>query len=127
MRAWPSQPAVDGEGGRESGGDEPSSSSRVSGVIVTSLEAESTVVYRFFGPWMGIDEDPATGSAHAVLAPLWDKELRRRRREEGRGGVAGVVAAENNAAEGFTPFSLFGWPDRHGCDCGLRFSPRRWP
>lgn len=26
---------------------------------------------RFFGPWMGIDEDPVTGSAHCVLAPYY--------------------------------------------------------
>jgi len=28
---------------------------------------------RFFAPWMGIDEDPVTGSAHCVLAPLYDR------------------------------------------------------
>ncbi len=26
---------------------------------------------RYFAPWVGIPEDPATGSAHTVLAPYW--------------------------------------------------------
>ena len=85
-------------GNKESGGDKSSSSSSssssVSGVVVTSLDddddGEDVMLSRFFGPWMGIDEDPATGSAHAVLAPLWDGELRRRRRRRRRerGGAA---------------------------------------
>ena len=28
-------------------------------------------VSRYFAPWVGIDEDPVTGSAHTVLAPYW--------------------------------------------------------
>ena len=35
------------------------------------------VVSRFFGPSQGIPEDPATGSAHCVLAPLWAAKLGR--------------------------------------------------
>ncbi len=34
------------------------------------------VVSRFFAPWMGINEDPVTGSAHAVLGPYWEPRLR---------------------------------------------------
>jgi PhzF family phenazine biosynthesis protein len=30
---------------------------------------------RFFGPGVGINEDPVTGSAHCVLAPYWSKKL----------------------------------------------------
>ena len=30
---------------------------------------------RFFAPWVGITEDPVTGSAHAVLGPYWDMHL----------------------------------------------------
>lgn len=30
---------------------------------------------RFFAPWVGINEDPVTGSAHAVLGPYWDMHL----------------------------------------------------
>lgn len=46
------------------------------GVIVT---AEGSGAYdfvsRYFAPWMGVDEDPVTGSAHTVLAPYWAREL----------------------------------------------------
>jgi len=46
------------------------------GVIVT---AEGSGAYdfvsRYFAPWMGVDEDPVTGSAHTVLAPYWAGEL----------------------------------------------------
>lgn len=35
------------------------------------------VVSRFFGPGSGIPEDPATGSAHCILSPLWSAKLKR--------------------------------------------------
>ena len=43
------------------------------GAIVTSLASTPGVdfVSRFFAPAFGIDEDPATGSAHCCLAPYW--------------------------------------------------------
>ncbi|MCD2323264.1 PhzF family phenazine biosynthesis protein [Sphingomonas sp. IC-56] len=37
------------------------------------------VVSRVFAPAVGLDEDPVTGSAHAVLAPYWAKRLGRDR------------------------------------------------
>jgi PhzF family phenazine biosynthesis protein len=37
------------------------------------------VVSRFFAPGSGIDEDPATGSAHCILAPLFASKLGRAR------------------------------------------------
>jgi PhzF family phenazine biosynthesis protein len=47
------------------------------GVIVTSQAAspEYDFVSRFFGPVVGIDEDPVTGSAHCCLAPYWSERL----------------------------------------------------
>ena len=30
---------------------------------------------RYFAPWVGIPEDPVTGSAHTVLAPYWSEIL----------------------------------------------------
>ena len=33
---------------------------------------------RFFAPALGIDEDPVTGSAHALVAPFWQERLGRR-------------------------------------------------
>ncbi len=34
---------------------------------------------RFFAPGLGLDEDPVTGSAHALVAPYWQERLQRRR------------------------------------------------
>lgn len=30
---------------------------------------------RYFAPWLGVPEDPVTGSAHSVLGPYWAKVL----------------------------------------------------
>jgi predicted PhzF superfamily epimerase YddE/YHI9 len=32
-------------------------------------------VSRFFGPAVGINEDPVTGSAHTTLTPYWSRQL----------------------------------------------------
>lgn len=48
------------------------------GVIVTSRPSAGSTydfVSRFFAPAAGIDEDPATGSAHCCLAPYWAERL----------------------------------------------------
>lgn len=46
------------------------------GVIVTAPGAgEVDFVSRFFGPWVGVDEDPVTGMAHTLLAPYWIQEM----------------------------------------------------
>lgn len=49
------------------------------GVIVTSQgdDGNNDIVSRCFFPWMGINEDPATGSAHSVLGPYWQQRLGR--------------------------------------------------
>jgi PhzF family phenazine biosynthesis protein len=45
------------------------------GIIVTATSEECDFVSRFFGPRVGVDEDPVTGSAHCVLAPYWANRL----------------------------------------------------
>lgn len=45
------------------------------GVVVTAKGDYSDFVSRFFSPNSGIDEDPVTGSAHCILAPLWAEKL----------------------------------------------------
>jgi predicted PhzF superfamily epimerase YddE/YHI9 len=45
------------------------------GVLVTAPAAEFDFVSRFFGPAVGINEDPVTGSAHCSLAPFWGERL----------------------------------------------------
>lgn len=58
----------------------------VKGVILTmkgskengAVDSEGTVydfVSRYFAPWLGIAEDPVTGSAHTVLGPYWSAVL----------------------------------------------------
>ena len=46
-------------------------------VIVTAPGEEVDFVSRFFGPQVGVDEDPVTGSAHCALVPLWAEKLGR--------------------------------------------------
>lgn len=45
--------------------------------IVTAPGTSTDVVSRVFAPGAGIDEDPVTGSAHAVLTPYWTARLGR--------------------------------------------------
>lgn len=65
-------------------------------VIVTSRSdlPEYDFVSRYFAPWIGIDEDPATGSAHCYLATFWSKQLGKNeftaRQLSARGGVLRV-------------------------------------
>jgi len=46
-------------------------------IIVTSKSnnANYDFVSRFFGPAIGVNEDPVTGSAHCYLAPYWIERL----------------------------------------------------
>ncbi|RZJ46288.1 MAG: PhzF family phenazine biosynthesis protein [Brevundimonas sp.] len=70
-------------------------------VIVCALADPSDtvdVVDRFFAPGCGVDEDPATGSAHCILAPLYADilgrpDVRFRQVFPGRGGDIGTVLA----------------------------------
>ena len=45
--------------------------------VVTARGQSEEVVSRVFVPYLGIDEDPVTGSAHAALAPYWAPRLGR--------------------------------------------------
>jgi PhzF family phenazine biosynthesis protein len=47
------------------------------GVVVTSLcqSEEYDIISRYFAPWVGVDEDPVTGSVHCCLGPYWGKRL----------------------------------------------------
>ncbi|MCA9977160.1 MAG: PhzF family phenazine biosynthesis protein [Anaerolineales bacterium] len=47
------------------------------GVAVTSAASapEYDFVSRYFAPWVGIDEDPVTGSIHCCLGPFWGARL----------------------------------------------------
>ena len=45
--------------------------------VVTARGDDQDVVSRVFVPYLGIDEDPVTGSAHAALVPYWTRRLGR--------------------------------------------------
>jgi PhzF family phenazine biosynthesis protein len=44
-------------------------------VTTRSDNAEYDYMLRSFCPWIGIDEDPVTGSIHSALAPYWSARL----------------------------------------------------
>jgi PhzF family phenazine biosynthesis protein len=45
--------------------------------VVTARGERHDVASRVFVPYLGIDEDPVTGSAHAALVPYWTERLGR--------------------------------------------------
>lgn len=45
--------------------------------VVTACGSTETIASRVFVPYLGIDEDPVTGSAHAALVPYWAAKLGR--------------------------------------------------
>lgn len=45
------------------------------GVIITASGKDVDFVSRFFGPQVGVPEDPVTGSAHTTLTPIWADKL----------------------------------------------------
>lgn len=45
------------------------------GYIVTAKSEKYDFVSRFFAPYVGIQEDPVTGSAHCMLVPYWAKKM----------------------------------------------------
>jgi PhzF family phenazine biosynthesis protein len=46
-------------------------------LIATAPGEQTDVLSRVFAPACGVDEDPVTGSAHAVIAPFWAKRFGR--------------------------------------------------
>ncbi|GAB2634594.1 PhzF family phenazine biosynthesis protein [Belliella aquatica] len=45
------------------------------GFIITAPGDQVDFVSRWFGPRVGVNEDPVTGSAHTSLTPLWTEKL----------------------------------------------------
>ena len=45
--------------------------------VVTARGDDQDIASRVFVPYLGIDEDPVTGSAHAALVPYWAERLGR--------------------------------------------------
>ena len=75
---------------------------RARGVIVTARGGKGCdFVSRFFGPAVGVPEDPVTGSAHTALGPYWAARFGRPRlvgqQLSRRGGVVEVELAGDRA------------------------------
>lgn len=66
------------------------------GMIVTSRSEKPGIdfVSRYFAPWVGVDEDPVTGSAHCILGPFWGERLGKSymtgQQLSARGGIVNV-------------------------------------
>ena len=45
--------------------------------VVTARGSKQAIASRVFVPYLGVDEDPVTGSAHAALVPYWAQRLGR--------------------------------------------------
>ena len=81
------------------------------GVIVTSRGREHDFVSRFFGPAVGVDEDPVTGSAHCALTPYWSSKLGKEEmtayQASRRGGIVRVRLAGDRVKLGGQAVTVF--------------------
>ena len=70
------------------------------GLIVSAKGETTDFTSRVFGPNVGVDEDPVTGSAHALLATYWSDVLNlpkmKARQASKRGGELICEVLENN-------------------------------
>lgn len=57
------------------------------GIAVTAKSARFDFISRWFGPNVGVNEDPVTGSAHTSLAPLWAERLGKSQLTAEQGGA----------------------------------------
>lgn len=51
----------------------------INGVLITALSKQSNFDFesRYFWPWSGTNEDPATGGTHTFLAKYWSSRLKK--------------------------------------------------
>lgn len=57
------------------------------GIAVTAKSTRFDFISRWFGPNVGVNEDPVTGSAHTSLAPFWAERLGKTRLTAEQGGA----------------------------------------
>ncbi|MCB9444519.1 MAG: PhzF family phenazine biosynthesis protein [Ardenticatenaceae bacterium] len=83
------------------------------GVAVTSASfaLEFDFVSRYFAPWVGIDEDPVTGSIHCCLGPFWGARLGKKTltayQASPRGGVLQIRLAGERVYLGGQSVTIF--------------------
>lgn len=72
--------------------------------VITARGDEQDIASRVFVPYLGIDEDPVTGSAHAALVPYWTSRLGRQEftalQASARGGILHCRAQGDRAVLG---------------------------
>ena len=84
------------------------------GLVVTASSSQPGVdfVSRYFAPWVGINEDPVTGSAHCILGPYWGKKLGKTemtaRQLSERGGEVKVRLSGDRTYVGGKAVTVFG-------------------
>lgn len=89
------------------------SSNNIKEIVVTSISNNKNYDYllRSFCPWIGIDEDPVTGSVHSVLAGFWKKRLNKNilkvYQASERGGELLVKAYEDKVEIGGRAIIIF--------------------
>ena len=78
-------------------------SDQIRGIIITinGTGTKYDFISRYFAPWVGIPEDPVTGSAHTVLTPYWAQELGGKnqlfaRQSSSRGGELGLELKDDH-------------------------------
>ncbi len=84
------------------------------GVVVTSRASspQYDIVSRYFAPWVGVDEDPVTGSVHCCLGPFWSKRLKKQEliayQASARGGIIHLRLADKRIYLGGKAITVFG-------------------
>ena len=82
-------------------------------IVVTAVSdiANYDFLLRSFCPWIGINEDPVTGSVHTVLAGFWQNKLKKNRlkayQASERGGELTVISYEDKVELGGQCVMLF--------------------
>lgn len=83
------------------------------GVVVTSRgqTSEYDFVSRYFAPWVGVDEDPVTGSNHCCLGPYWGERLGKQKltayQASARGGKIMIELLGDRVALGGYAVTIF--------------------
>ena len=78
----------------------------IQGVAITARSTKPGIdfVSRYFAPWVGIDEDPVTGSAHCCLGPYWGVRLKKEEmtayQASTRGGIVKMIIGKDRVKLG---------------------------
>ena len=79
------------------------------GVLITAQKSQTNeiegvdFISRYFAPWVGVNEDPVTGSAHCALSVYWSKALNKTKlkayQASRRGGYVDVEQLDANTVK----------------------------